>query len=318
MRTSVGFFMSREDRIYDKPPKTTEEMVVLLESRNLLVPDRERALHYLRFINYYRLSGYGFLFENPHVGTIRSHRFPDGTTFEHLLNIYVFDRQLRLLVMEAIERVEVGVRTVLAYELSHKYGTGHWFMNERIFKENLDLTHEAFIQKIKVDTALSAEAGSDRHSRREPFISHYYDNYNSPELPPSWMLIEVLSLGTWSKVYANLRDSRDRKCIARVLDLSPAKLESWLHSLTYLRNLCAHHSRIYGRKLLFPPAMRDEWPELPPFAFSRFMAVLIYLLRKMSPDTGWRDRVRDLIESEPQVQARLLGIENTQFWDCVS
>jgi len=316
MRTSVGFFMSRSDRKYDKPPLTIEQMVDLLESRNLGIPDKERACRYLRYINYYRLSGYGYLFEEPHTGGARSHRFCDGTTFDHILDIYVFDRHLRLLAMDAIERIEVGIRTTLAYEMSHQYGDGHWLLNDTLFTESDDFKHAELLGRIRGETAFTAEEGTERHQRREPFITHYYQNYDTPELPPSWMLIEVLPLGTWSKVYANLKVSKDRKRVARVLDLPPATLKSWLHSLTYLRNLCAHHSRIYGRKLLFPPAMRDGWPELPPYAFSRFIAVMEFLLCKMAPDTQWGTKVRELIESEPLAKPELLGIQNHDFWEC--
>jgi abortive infection bacteriophage resistance protein len=316
MRTSVGFFMSRLDRVYDKPPLTIDQMIELMESRNLIVPDKDRARHYLKYINYYRLSGYGYLFEEDHTNGTRSHRFRDGTTFENILSIYDFDRHLRLLVMDAIERIEVGVRTILAYEMSHQTGDGHWVLDAALFKETDDFKHADFIGRMKSETAFAAEEGSDRKNRREPFLTHYFDNYDDPVLPPSWMLIEVLPLGTWSKVYANLQTSKDRKRVARALDLSPATLQSWLHSLTYLRNLCAHHSRIYGRKLMFPPAMRDDWPELPPYAFSRFIAVVEFLLHKMAPETHWGDKVKALIESQPLAKPALMGIEDHDFWEC--
>lgn len=314
MRTSVGFFMSRLDRIYDKPPQTVDEMIRLMESRGLSVPDREKARHYLTYINYYRLSGYGFLFEEPHVDGNRSHRFWEGVTFDHLLKIYLFDRHLRLLILDAIERIEVGFRTVMIHQQSQAYQDGHWYLDSQIFKS--DFRHTQWVGNIRFQTGMDAAENTDRHQSRESFLSHYYKNYDDPELPPSWMLIEVLSLGTWSKVYANLRVSKDRKRIARVFDLPPATLESWMHSLTYLRNLCAHHSRIYGRKLAFPPALLSEWPELPPYVFSRFIAVMEYMLRKVSPDTQWGEKVKELMEDEALIRPELLGIQNHDFWEC--
>lgn len=317
MRTSVGFFMSRADRVYDKPPLTIEEMVDLLESRNLSIPDREQACHYLRYINYYRLSGYGYLLEEPHVDGTRSHRFREGASFNNLLSLYIFDRRLRLLVMDAIERVEVAVRSVMAYELSHKYEDGHWILNEELFHTSDDFIHRDLIGMIKRETSFSATEGTERHKRREPFINHYYANYDDPKLPPSWMLIEIMTLGTWSKVYANLKISKDRKIISRVFDLAPDMLESWLHSLTCLRNLCAHHSPIYGRRMkAYPPQARAGWPELPRTAFARRVAVLEYLLRKIAPGTEWGTRVKALIENEPLVKPELLGIQHHDFWEC--
>jgi abortive infection bacteriophage resistance protein len=317
MRTSVGFFMSRLDRVYDKPPLTIDQMIELMESRNLNVPDKDRARHYLKYINYYRLSGYGYLFEEDHTNGTRSHRFRDGTTIDDLLSLYVFDRHLRLLVMDAIERVEVAVRTVMAFELSHRYGSGHWILDSELFWKTDDFDHKDLIKTIKRETAFAAEEDSDRYKRREPFINHYYASYDDPSLPPSWMLIEVLTLGTWSKVYANLKVSKDRKQISRVFDLSPDALESWLHSLTCLRNLCAHHSQIYGRRMMaYPPQTRAGWPELPRTAFARRIAVLEYLLRKVAPGTHWGAKVRQLIEDEPLVKPELLGIQSQDFWEC--
>ena len=134
---------------------------------------------------------------------------------------------------------------------------------------------------------------------------------------PSWMLVEIMTLGTWSKVYANLKVSKDRKIISRVFDLAPDMLESWLHSLTCLRNLCAHHSPIYGRRMMaYPPQTRTGWPELPRTAFARRVAVLEYLLGKVAPGTQWGARVKTLIDGEPLVNPKLLGIQNHDFWEC--
>ncbi len=316
MRTSVGFFMSRSDRVYNKPPLELDGMIELLESRNLLVPDRERARHYLRFINYYRLSGYGYLLEEEHIDGRRSHRFSDGATFDHLLSLYVFDRHLRLLVMDAIERIEVSIRSVMAYELSHRHESGHWILDADLFQETDEFSHAGLIRIIKRETAFRAEEGTERHTRCESFINHYYANYDEPHLPPSWVLSEVLSLGTWSKIYANLKASKDRKLISRVFDLPPDTLRSWMHSLTYLRNLCAHHSRLYGRGLAFPPAMYKSWPQLPE-SFSRYIVMMECLLKKVAPDTNWGSRVRALIESEPLVKPELLGIQRQDLWKFV-
>ena len=316
MRTSVGFFMSRIDRVYDKPPLSLDDMVGLMESRGLLIPDKERARHYLRYINYYRLSGYGYLLEDEHTDGERSHRYPEGATFEDLLRLYIFDRHLRLSVMDAIERIEVGVRTVIVSELSHQHGTGHWYLSPELFKKSDDFTHAGLIRNIKQSTAFTAEEGTEKFQQRQPFITHYYQTYDDPEYPPSWMLVEVMTLGSWSKVYANLNVSKDRKRISRIFDLPPDILESWLHSLTYMRNLCAHHSQIYGRRLAFPPKRKALWPELPRNAFARFIAVMEYLLHKMAPDTEWGLRVKRLIENEPLVNPELLGIADHDFWEC--
>ena len=106
MRTPAGIFMPKNyGTSYNKPAFNLEEQLDLLKSRGLDIPQPERALHYLKFIGYYRLSGYCLFYqEKP------SHSFKHGTTFDAVLDLYIFDRQLRLLVMDAMERIEVAVR----------------------------------------------------------------------------------------------------------------------------------------------------------------------------------------------------------------
>ena len=101
---------------FNKPPKTFEEQVDLLIQRGMTIPDRAEALHYLKHLNYYRLRAYWLPFEKNHA----NHAFKPGTSFSEVLNLYVFDRELRLLVMDAIERIEVSIRTGWAYYLSHR------------------------------------------------------------------------------------------------------------------------------------------------------------------------------------------------------
>ena len=111
-------FLGHRKVKYNKPPTSFEQQLSILESRGMSVPDKQRALHYLAHINYYRLGAYWLPFESDHNG----HTFHDGTNFEQVLELYVFDRELRLLVMDAIERIEVSIRTQWAYHFSHKYG----------------------------------------------------------------------------------------------------------------------------------------------------------------------------------------------------
>lgn len=95
---------------FAKPPASIDQQIDLLVQRGMDVPDRQRAAHYLRHLNYYRLRGYWLPFESG-IADNGDHRFQAGTMFEHVLERYVFDRELRLLVMDAIERIEVSVRT---------------------------------------------------------------------------------------------------------------------------------------------------------------------------------------------------------------
>lgn len=162
--------------------------------RGLACADRAEALHYLGHLNYYRLGVY-WLFEADHA----SHAFKPGTRFADVLNPYVFDRELRLLVLDAIERVEVSVRTGWAYTLAHRYGP-HAHLDANLFKKparNWDYSQQS--QKLETEARKS----------HETFLQHHYQKYDEP-LPPLWAVVEIMTLGQLSKWYGNLRHGADR------------------------------------------------------------------------------------------------------------
>lgn len=94
---------------YGKPPLSVEDQLRLLVRRGMAAPDPDRARHYLTHINYYRLRAYWLPLEQDATGGV--HRFTPGTSFEDVLSLYVFDRRLRLLVMDAVERTSRVVPT---------------------------------------------------------------------------------------------------------------------------------------------------------------------------------------------------------------
>lgn len=128
---------------FTKPPKTFAEQVELLVSRGMEIEDPERAERYLSHLNYYRLAAYWLPCEQDHS----THSFKSGTSFNTVLAHYIFDRELRLLVMDAIERLEVSLRTRWAYHLSHSYGP-HAHLNGNIFKRGR-WSHQVNVQNLK-------------------------------------------------------------------------------------------------------------------------------------------------------------------------
>jgi len=173
---------------FTKPPTTLEQQIHLLETRGMSIPDHNRACHYLAHLNYYRLGAYWLPFEADHS----THQFKTGTTFEDVLHLYIFDRELRLLVMDAIERIEVSVRTQWAYHLGHIYGA-HAFLDKSIF--NNGNQYQRCIKNLKEEIDRS----------QETFINHYRNKYDDLELPPIWAVVEVMSLGQLSKWVSNIK-----------------------------------------------------------------------------------------------------------------
>ena len=307
MRTRAGFFMTK---IYTKSPLTIAEQITLLETRGLIICDKAIAEHYLSFISYYRLSGYAMTFEE-NVGLPRNHQFKPGTTFEAIISLYNFDRLLRLLVMDAIERIEVAVRTQLCSQMALIHQDSHWYLQPDLFRPDYD--HRKFIQDCLHEFTKS----------KELFIKHYRNRYHTPTLPPSWMLMELLSLGTWSRIYQNLKQRHYKKLISDQFKLSPIEFASCLHSLTYLRNLCAHHARLWNRHFTIRPQV---FKGVEPYMASNdtlaaYAAMLHVLLEVVSPQSQWSTRLFQLIKSAPHIDEQIMGFkpkwEHEIFWKIV-
>lgn len=268
------------------------------------------AKHYLTYISYYRFCGYAIDFEINHSTGNKIYR--KGTTFDDILNCYVFDRKLRLLVIDAIERIEIAIRTVITNELALKYGA-HWYQKQDIFKQKYK--HDKLIEAIKKETL--HRVGSEL---AEPFIEHYHAKYESPSLPAIWMIAEVLPLGSWSIIFANLADRKNQKGISKHFNLNDTVMKSWLHTLTYLRNLCAHHSKLWNRSFRIKPLIaRDHEAYLKNNSrFCAQAAILKIFLDVISPNSNWSQHLFSLINEHPDIDIARMGFAKNwhtdSFW----
>lgn len=292
---------------YNKPPLTYLQQITLMQSRGLTVPDVAKAQKYLCGISYYRLSAYALPFQQV------KDTFNNGTTFQDVLNLYLFDKELRLIAFDAIERIEVAIRTQIIYSLSHKYGS-HWQDDRTIFKPAYKIKSGKIIdpwqdiQNTIRDNFLSKYP--------EVFIKHYRDNYTKPPTPPSWMAIELLTMGQLSRLYKGLVHNQDKKEIADHFGLHHTLFESWIHALTYGRNLCAHHSRFWNRDFLITADIPRKNPALPWFSFPMnnnrrcfyFLSVIKYLLQTTNPSGHYKRKITELIQKYPNTPIQFMGI----------
>lgn len=292
---------------YSKPPLSIDQQISLLESRGLSVPNRNKAQHYLQFINYYRLSGYTISFEEVINGR-RSHQIKPGTTFDDILALYDFDRHLRMLVMDAIERIEVAARAQICLHMAITYNDAHWHLQPELFR--MEFNYNTFIRKCS----------EEQKNSKERFVIHYKNTYNHPELVPSWMTTELLPIGTWSIIYKNLAKRSDKKRISDVFKLSPVDLESWLHALTYIRNLCAHHSRLWNRSFTIKPKPISDYSTYlaKNHTFAAQAAMMHILLNIISPDSKWTTKLSTLLKTHPFINQTRMGFvnnwQNDEFW----
>lgn len=227
--------------LFDKLPTTYQQQLDKLIERGMRVADPERALRYLSHLNYYRLAAYWLPFEADHA----THRFKPGTSFDQVLEAYLFDKQLRLLIMDAVERFEVSLRTQWAYHLTHQYGP-HAHLGPNIFKQNIQ--NDMNFSKPKWNHVQNiTELRDTVRQSSEVFIRHLITKYDE-ELPPIWAICEVMTFGQLSRWYANLGRSGDRNVIARIYDFDEVYFVSFIHHLTIVRNFTAHHARVWNRE----------------------------------------------------------------------
>ena len=285
---------------FEKPAVSVPDQVELLKRRGMIVGDEAKAQHYLNFISYYRLRAYWLPFEVPAVNN-GDHAFRDGTTFEDVLTLYIFDRELRLLVLDAIERVEVALRAQWAHYMAMTYGP-HGYLEQGNYSV---IRHHA-----NDITALEREFNRSE----DTFAIHYRNKYTSPNLPPVWMAAEVMSFGLLSKFYSNLKKRSDKKALADPFALDEAVVTSFAHHISTVRNICAHHGRLWNKRFTvtmttprfpakLPVAMRD--------ADTRYLhntlVMLDYLLALIAPGNEWKKRLFALIEGCPLADPASMG-----------
>lgn len=295
---------------FTKPALSISEQIELLLSRGLIIVDREQAKHALTYIGYYRLSGYMLPFQHQMLEP-PLHQFKQGTTFEDILNLYSFDRKLRLLVMDAIERIEVAVRSVMTNHLSTLYGP-HWFMNKDLFQPGFN--HTLLLDTLKKDLK------HDSMSLTQALpIKHYYKKYNHPEFPPSWMVFESVSFGMVSTTYAYLH-MKEQKEIASAFSLHSSLLKSWLQSIAYLRNLCAHHARLWNRIYTIKPKVSTKYKnDMTPNGRFYAQACIIHIfLKKILQNSEWLTQLKHLFADYSTIDQERMGFpaqwEDKDFW----
>jgi len=280
---------------YNKAPTTTAQQIQKLKDRGMQIPDADSAGFYLTHIGYYRLRGYWIPFENSQVAA-GDQAFVAGTSFDSVLNLYTFDRELRLLIIDAIERIEVSVRNQWVDALAQRDGA-HAYLNSSLFQGSRQYGRSL------------AELAGEYERSKEYFIKHYKAKYNEPDMPPIWAAVAIMTLGQFSHWLSNLNGKAIKSRIAKLYGLDESALTSFLHHLTVIRNICAHHGRLWNRELTVtmelprrkPPGMARNIehgpdPNQPPRQLYNTLVMLAYLMDVISPGHHWKHRLKCLVD----------------------
>lgn len=284
-----------------KPFKTIEEQIAILENRKLIIDDEEKAKRFLANLNYYRLSAYTL--------TLRKNdKFYDNVHFSDVMQIYYFDMELRAEIMYLLESIEVSMRTYIGYFHGKKYGAlGYYdassFEDEQRFHKFTDDYQDA-IQK---------------YGDKEVFVQHHNDVYNGKF--PIWVLVELLTLGTLSRLFKNLpKDIRREICKSNYGKINDEYIGNWLQGCTILRNICAHRGRLYNRQIPFSLRLgREDKQMFRDYGMSinkaskQLFAYLIIMKKIISDKAVWNvftERLNNMIKKYPFVRLDYYGFTN--------
>ncbi|MFA8451649.1 MAG: Abi family protein [Bacteroidales bacterium] len=299
----------------NKPARTVADQIQLLESRGMIFQNESDAHILLKNISYYRLKGYWWDMQKDKT----IHAFRPDTYFEDVIKRYNFDRKLRLILFDAIELIEISLRTKMIYILSLKHG-GKWYSDSNLFnsktnKKTCKTLHQETVDKLK----------SEFNRSQESFIKDHKKRYPNDSTPDAWKMLEVASMGILSRLYKGLNDqSPEKATIAKEMGLNSHKeLSSWLEAITYIRNIIAHHSRLWSRNMVKSPKEKlnnpiGQWltsPILPVQKKKVYLIIccMIYLCNHINPNHDIKDRIIDLFKQFSSIEIYKLGFLNN--WD---
>lgn len=293
--------------MFTKGAKTIQKQIEILQERGLQIANPNIAKKYLQNISYYRLGEYWYVMQLDK----ENHIFKPNSTFEDVISLYNFDAELRLLLFDVIEKIEISLRTKLIYHLSLEFDPW-WFQNFELFIDSRAL----------VKTLSSLEQEIER-TKDKTIKNHLKKHKDDKRFPPAWKSLEQTSFGGLSKLYGNLKHTTQSKdAIAKEFGaVNHTYLPSWLQSIAQIRNFCAHHTRLWNKnlpgtvKLLSKPP--NNWIENVPnqHEFSKIyihMCLMKYMLNTIKPN-DFTERLKALFEKYPNVDHNALGMkENWQ------
>ncbi|PPG66530.1 abortive phage infection protein [Rathayibacter rathayi] len=313
---------------YAKPWLSIEDQVESLSQRGLDVGDPHDAGTLLREVGYYRLTGYLYSFRQsePYVdddGRTRTrvlNTYSPGTSMGDAARFIEFDRALRMLVLEGVERIEIALRTQLGYSLgrlspfAHEDGSTFvpTFTQPRTDEEGdpSPSHHHEWLDRVR-----DRQSNSD-----EAFVAHFRTKYD--DRMPIWALTEILELGHVSRLYGGLQNDVATEIAAAFGVPTKQLMQSWVATLNYVRNVAAHHARLFNRKLVtapkrpkgdIVPLLSHLTQEDAPKQFGTYsaLAVMAYLLEAVHPGREWSARVAALLAafpSSPRVTVVSMGV----------
>ena len=275
-----------------------KDLISLLKQRGLTISDEKKAVSYISHIGYFRLSAYLFpLLKEPKS----DHIYKEGATFTKALDMYRFDRKLRILLFNEIEKIEVAIRSAMNNWITDGLNDVFWmttakyFKNPVIFAKTIDIIH------------------SETGKSKEEFIVHFHNKYSNP-YPPAWMISEIIPLGALYNIFNNLKSKGLKKKVSNSFGLSLPAFTSWMLILSNLRNLCGHHVRVWNKEVSFvatvPLQHAFPWIDSSATDLKRIyyrICIIKYLLFTVSPSNTFTQKLKSLLAEFPTIDIKAMG-----------
>ena len=284
---------SKEELKKHQPSMTVEQQIENLKSLGLVINDENAAKETLNNISYFRIIKAFSLNLKSKNGA-----YNQNITFEHIVRLYLFNVDLRQLLFQQIEKIEIAARCRIANYFSETYGVLGYKDKNNFQNTNY---HKQFLDDVKEEI--------NRNSR-SPFVKNFRENYEGGDLP-FYALVEILSFGALSKFYKNMKNS-DKKAVSNLYGIGYTYYESWIEAIAYVRNICAHYGRLYNAKLTKQPSIYKEYTAIG-IENNRIFAVLLCMKYLLKNDSDWILFVRtlkSLICKYPEVEIDTMGFPN--------
>jgi len=289
---------------YTKPALSFEEQAQRLLDRGLIVNDKQFLVNCLSNVNYYRLSAYWYTFKTIDHQT-QEERFVPGTSFEIIWNRYTFDRELRLLLMDAIEYVEVAILRTQMVELFTRLHGPFGYCDIKNFNPGFQNNeHQELLNQVD---------GAVLRSREE-FVTRFQNKYKLELRLPLWMAVELMTFGQLFTIFRSLHQV-EQQSLSRRYNLFPPVFGSWLHTINYIRNACAHHARLWNRDIPVSPKLPDR-KNNPDFygptkinnkQIFAVLTLLNHLLSFIAPSSNWPEHIIKLLNTYPNIPINWMG-----------
>lgn len=222
-----------------KKPTTIEEQIKLLKSREVVIEDENFAKKFLRIYNYYFVTGY----LHPYKTSDDKYK---NISFNVIATQIKFDMRLREICMYALDIIEKGLKTIIAYEFSHNYENGNIAYAYSLYFPNDEDKHTRLMEYYNV---------SLNNNKELPYVKHNMKTYG---ILPTWVAIELFTLGNIEKFFSML-DTNTKKKIEDIIGFPKNKIQNWIENLRIFRNMVAHNQRLYNFSILSMPKKAKEY-----------------------------------------------------------